>query len=190
MLGRACCLLLIATLAGCGEQGSPAATGWTTHEDPERGYSVRYPPSWHRATERMSRIEDPRELLTVATTSLSWRATNCEAFAGAAGSGMAPEDVAVTVWERGHDRESEWRDFPPRPQQFGPVPDAGPADDGCGEPPGTIIHWRNFADGDRHLHTLVRIGPNAPSSAAADAWLILDALHLDPGFTPSWPASG
>jgi hypothetical protein len=69
------------------------------------------------------------------------------------------------------------------------VPNAEPAGHGCGEPPGTIIHWRNFADGDRHLHTLVRIGPSAPPSTASAAWRILDSLRLDPGYTPGWPAS-
>jgi hypothetical protein len=98
--------------------------------------------------------------------------------------------MAVTVWERGHDHDSDWLDFPPRPRSFGPVPDAEPAGPDCGEPPGTLIHWRNFSAFGRHLHTLVRIGSDAPPRAAAQAWQILEGLDLDPGFTPNWPASG
>jgi hypothetical protein len=139
---------------------------------------------------RLSRLSDPRELFSLATLPLSWRPTDCEAFAGAAGAGMGPGDVAITVWERGHDHNSAWLDFPPRPQTFGPVPEAEPADRGCGEPPGTMIHWRNFADAGRHLHTLVRIGPEAPPGTAEEAWRILDSLDLDPGYRPSWRASG
>src|SRR5918993_1398673 len=116
--------------------------------------------------EAVSRISSPRELLSVGTTTLRWQPTNCEAFAGAAGLSMRPRDVVVTVWERGYDRGSDWVDFPPRPQRFGPVADAEPAGRGCGEPSGTMVHWRNFSDSGRHLHTLVRIGPDAPASTA------------------------
>jgi hypothetical protein len=78
----------------------------------------------------------------------------------------------------------------PLDRSFGPVPDAAPAGPGCGEPPGTVIHWRNFSDSGRHLHTLVRVGSAAPPRAAAEAWRILDSLRLDPDYTPGWPASG
>jgi hypothetical protein len=138
----------------------------------------------------MSRISEPRELLSLATGPLSWHETDCEGFAGAAGVSMGPADVVITVWERGYDHDSEWRDFSPRPRSFGPVADPEPAGRGCGEPSGTIIHWRNFSDSRRHLHTLVRIGPEASPRAESEAWKILDGLRLDPDFKPSWPASG
>jgi len=163
---------------------------WRAHADAHRGYSVRFPPSWHRATEPMSRISEPRELLSLATVPLNWQETDCEAFAGAAGSSMGPGDVVVTVWERGHDPDSDWLDFPPRPQRFRAVPDAEPAGPGCGEPSDTMIHWRSFSDSGRHLHTLVRIGPKAPPRAAVEAWKILDSLRLDPDRKPNWRASG
>jgi hypothetical protein len=186
--GRVCRFSVVAllVLGGCGE-GDPASRA---HGDRDRGYSVEVPDSWQLASERLSRISEPRELLSVGTTALGWHATDCEAFAGAAGAGMGPRDVVVTVWERGYDRDSAWTDFPARPERFGPVPDAEPAGRGCGEPPGTMIHWRNFSDSGRHLHTLVRIGPDAPAGAAAQAWSILDSLRLDPDYEPSWPASG
>jgi hypothetical protein len=192
------CATALLALGGCG-QGSPGPgavctevqpPGWTSHTDAERGYSVSFPDSWSRATVRMSRIDEPRELMSLATVPLRRHDTDCEAFAGAAGVSMGPGDVVVTVWERGYDPDSEWPGFPPRPTSFGPVPDAEPAGPGCGEPPATMIHWRNFSESGRHLHTLVRVGPAAPPRAAAEAWRILDSLRLDPGYRPSWPASG
>jgi hypothetical protein len=173
---------LLVLLCGC-----DSGTRWTVHADAARGYRVSLPDSWYRAGERMSRISEPRELLSVATMPLSWRRTDCEAFAGAAGAGMGVRDVVVTVWERGYDAVSEWPDFPPRPPRFGPVAAAEP---GCSEPPGTMVHRRNFSDSGRHFHTLVRVGPEAPPSAAPQAWRILDSLRLDPGYRPGWPASG
>jgi hypothetical protein len=191
-------VMALLALGACGQREPSSAVEWagdsvprwTTHTDADRGYSISFPPSWHRATERMSRISEPRELLSLATVALSWHKTDCEAFAGAAGRSMGPRDVVVTVWERGYDPGSDWLDFPPRPQSFGPVPDAEPAGPGCGEPSGTMIHWRNFSDSGRHLHTLVRIGPKAPPTAPAEAWQILESLRLDPNYKPSWPASG
>lgn len=184
-------VVALMVLAGCGQQEAASPAERTDlAERPDRGFSVSFPASWQLAGERMSRISEPRELLSVGTTALSWQPTDCEAFAGAAGVSMAPRDVVVTVWERGHDRDSEWVDFPARPDRFGPLPDPEPAGRGCGEPARTMNHWRNFSDSGRHFHSLVRIGPDAPASAAAEAWEILDSLRLDPGYTPSWPASG
>lgn len=158
--------------------------------DPSRGYSVEFPDTWEAAKERMSRIGDPRELFTLGTATFHWQPTNCEAFAGAAGASMGPADVVVTVWERGLDRHSAWSDFPHRPAAFGPVGDGEPGNRGCGEPEGTVNHWRNFSDANRHFHTLVRIGPAASSRSAQDVWRILDGLSLDPGYRPGWRASG
>jgi hypothetical protein len=127
----------------------------------------------------MSRISEPHELFSAGTVALRWRRTNCEAFAGAAGASMRRTDVVVTVWERANVRRSTLPDFPERPAKFGPVGKGEPAGRGCGEPPGTIIHWRNFSDAGRHFHSLVRIGPRASPDSEADAWRVLDSLRLD-----------
>jgi hypothetical protein len=168
--------ILVLALVALAVSGGPETT---VHTDPARGFSIGVPDGWHRAGERMSRISEPRELVSLGTEPLAWRPTDCEAFAGAAGAGMSPRGVVVTVWERGRGA-GPWPDFPPRPERFGPVADAEPAGHGCGEPPGTMIHWRNFTDGARHFHTLVRIGPEAPPGAAETAWRILDSLRFDP----------
>jgi hypothetical protein len=196
-MARSFGLVALLAVCGCGqrEPGSaderPAAPvqGWIDYTDAGQGYNVSFPESWHRATGRMSRISEPRELLSLGTVPLSWRRTDCEAFAGAAGISMGPRDVVLTVWERGYDRDSEWSDFPRRPLRFGPVADAQPALTLCGEPAGTIIHWRNFSDSGRHFHTLVRIGPDAPPNDTAQAWHILDTLCFDSDYRPNWAAS-
>jgi hypothetical protein len=186
MLAGGSVVILISALCGC-DQGDP---DWRVQSKPTRGYSLDCPDSWQLATERMSRISEPRELFSLGTVALRWRPTDCEAFAGAAGASMGPGDVVVTVWERGHDRSSTWSDFPARPAAFGPVGDGEPAGRGCGEPRGTMNHWRNFSEGERHFHTLVRIGPDASPDSAAHAWRILDRLRLDPDYRPGWKASG
>ena len=95
----------------------------------------------------------------------------------------------LTVQERGYDRDSGWLDFPWRPERFGPT-DARPGEEGCGDLPGTTVHWRNITDAGRHFDTLVAIGPDAPASAREQAWHILDSLRLDHDRRPTWPASG
>ena len=200
---RVAVVLVLATIAGCdaddehrsAESRAPATTAArpeppTTRSDPARGFTLAVPASWHLADARMSRISDPRELFSLATMPMRWHATDCEAFAGAVGVAMSSRDVAITVWERGHDRDGEWHDFPRRPEHFGPVRDGEPAGAGCAEPPGTRTHWRNFADAGRHFHSLARIGADAPPEAAAAAWRALDSLRLDGDYRPDWRSSG
>ena len=169
--------MALLVLSGCGEL-EPASHAWIVHTDPGRGYSVSVPESWQRASEPMSRITEPRELLSVGTAPLRWQHTDCEAFAGSAGAGMGTRDVVLTIWERGDDRDREWSDFPPRPSRFGPVAGAETSGPGCGEPAGTMIHWRNFSDSGRRFHSLVRLGRDAPPGAVAQVWEILDRLRL------------
>jgi hypothetical protein len=72
-LVRSCGVMALLIFGGCGqrERSSTAdrtgaqLAGWTDHTDANRGYSVSFPDSWHRATERMSRIGEPRELLSL-----------------------------------------------------------------------------------------------------------------------------
>lgn len=169
-------VVALLVLGGCGQQ-EPAlrvqrtgdsVTAWAARADPDRGCSISVPVSWQLANERMSRISEPRELLSIGTTALRLQPTDCEAFAGAAGVSMGARDVAVTVRKRGYDRDSGWVDLPPRPARFGPVPDAEPASRGCGEPAGTMVHWRNFSDSGRHFHTLVKRREKPGAAAVAD----------------------
>ena len=102
---------------------------------PSEGFAIEVPDGWYRADEAMSRITDPHELLTLSTVPLSWRETDCEAFAGAAGAGMGARDVVVTVWER---ERGGGDGFPPRPERLAALANPEPAGEGCGEPAGTL----------------------------------------------------
>lgn len=166
---RIALVVALLALTGC----RPWLPASAEYADADHGYAVSLPAGWHLATERMSRITNPRELLTVSTVSLSWRATDCEAFAGAAGESMGARDVVVTLWER-----RGGKDFPLRPDRFELAADLKPAGQGCGEPAGTVIHWRDFNDSGRKFHLLVRIGPEAAPGDVDAAWRILDGLVL------------
>ena len=198
---RLCALACALVLAGCGSERAASTDPETAPTGPEsaravpetaRGVSFVRPGSWERPQERISRISDPRELLHLATMPVRWRATDCEAFAGAAGHAMGRADAYVAVWERGAAPGAAWSDFPPRPRDFGPTerPDVAVSHSGCGEPAGSEVHWRNFADAGRHFHSLVTLGPEAPVRVREEAWGILDSLRVDPDAKPAWPSSG
>jgi hypothetical protein len=192
---------LAVPLFGCGGEAERASgasmfeqSEGPVYRDARWGYSVRFPDSWYRAAQPVSpKLTEPREILALATFPLPrYRPTNCEAFGGSARSEMGRDDVFLTVLERGYERDSEWLDFPPRPEHFGPTdPRPGePGEHGCGDPPGATVYWRNFSDAGRRFHTLVVIGADAPASARNQAWGILDSLRFDSDRRPTWPASG
>lgn len=167
-------------------------SSWVTSQDARRGYSVRFPESWHRASEPISpKLTDPREILALATFPLRYRPTNCEAFGGAGRSDLGPDDVFLTVQERGYDRDSDWPDFPPRPERFGPTPEnMKAAEPACGDRADTDVRWFNFTAAGRYFHVLVVSGSAASRDVRRDAWRILNTLRLDPNVKPDWPASG
>ena len=182
--------------AACGEHVSRSAAEatppeWTSYQSAEWGYSVSFPNSWQRAERPVSRITDPREILSLGTFPLRHRRTNCEAFAGSAREDLGPADALLTMLERGFERTSEWLDFPARTNRFAPSPqNATGSETACGDRPGTDGRWLNFTDAGRHFHVLIVLGPDAPSATTRDAWRILNTLRVDPNVTPDWPASG
>ena len=189
--------LSAAVLAACGQQVSRPvederpAPDWITYRSAEWGYTVSFPSSWQRAELPVTRITDPREILSLGTFPLRYRATRCEAFAGGVREDLGPSGALLTILERGFDRSSEWLDFPPRPERFGPSPEnAKGSEPACGDRPGTDGRWLNFTDAGRHFHALVVFGPDAPSTVRREAWRILNSLRLDLNAKPDWPAGG
>jgi hypothetical protein len=186
-----------ALVAACGDHATRTAEeaeltppGWTTYQSADWGYTVSFPTTWQRAENPVSRITDPREILSLGTFPLRYRPTNCEAFAGSAREDLGPTDAFLTILERGVDRGSEWLDFPPRPKRFSPTPEnAEGSEPACGDRPGTDGRWLNFTDAGRHFHVQIVLGPDAPSTVRHDAWKILNSLRLDPNAKPDWPAS-
>jgi hypothetical protein len=185
---------LLALLAALGlaflTGASPEPGRQIEHRDARYAYSVSYPSSWYRAEEPVSGdLMDPREILSLATFQLRQHdAGNCEAFAGAARAQLGPADVYVTVQERGTG-SGDWRDFPPRPEHFGPF-DPAPGELGCMDHPGTAVDFFGFTDAGRHFYGLVVIGEEVPARVRDEAWAVLDSLRFDAGYTPDWEASG
>lgn len=53
-------------------------SGWTTHHDQRWGYTVSFPNDWNQAPRPISRITEPREILSLATFPLRYRPTDCD----------------------------------------------------------------------------------------------------------------
>jgi hypothetical protein len=193
-------LALPCSLVGCGDDPagseaagtvpSPVEPAPGTYEDARWGYSVRIPPGWHRAERRITALTDPVETLVVATYRPRSGSERCGPLAF---EGFDAHEALVTVLERGLDPQSDWPDFPPRPRHF--AYEAGQSSEftECLRTTEGIPlkdHWFRFTDAGRHFHVLVAIGGEAPSSAEAEAYGLLDSLRFDPSVKPDWPSSG
>ena len=175
-------------IAGCsGHAASPPRL--TTER--ARGVTVELPPGWQRASVSLTPdLTDPREVLSVATFPLRYRATRCNHIAGSALEDLGPRDAFVTLLERGLDPGSTWAGFPPRPAHFGPGL-GGPSEASACVPSAHFTdHWFGFTDGGRHFHVDVAFGPEAPEAVRRQAWGILDSLRIDPRVRPDWRSSG
>ena len=185
-------LALASTLAvtACGEEPASAPLPQLV-TDHTHGLAVELPPGWRQATASLTPgLLDPREVLSAATFPLRYQPTGCAHVAGSALDDLGPHDAFVTLQERGRDRDSTWRDFPPRPAHFGPEL-GGPSEASECVPTARFRdHWFAFSDGDRHFHALVAFGPQAPIAVRREAWAILDSLRIDPRVRPDWRSSG
>jgi hypothetical protein len=183
-------LILAATLtaAACGAQeasvSSPAEATFGAH-----GVTVGLPPGWGPAPAPLTRTTDPREVLAVGTFPLRYRPTGCNHLPTSALEDLGPRDALVLLTERGFDAASDWPDFPPRPERFGPA--LGVASEAPACAPGARFADRFFGvtDAGRHFHVEVAFGPDASAVTRAQAWAILDSLRVDPEVRPDWPAS-
>jgi hypothetical protein len=193
-------LALPCPLVACGDGPDGSAVAGTVpaavepapgiYEDARWGYSVLIPPGWHRAERPLTTLTDPVETLVVATYRPRSGSERCGPLAF---GGFDANEALVIVLERGLDPESEWPDFPPRPRRF--AYEAGQTSEftEClrvaeGDP--LKAHWFRFTDAGRHFHVLVAIGGEAPASAEAEAYGMLDGLRFDPSVKPDWPSSG
>jgi hypothetical protein len=156
-----------------------AAGDLVTYADPARGFTVAYPPTWHRATSSLTpHLGEPGEILSLGTGDLPSGGTSCAQFPVAALEAMSTSDALLTVQERSTGDFS----FPPRPIRFPPdgseniseVPDCLAA------PPPFDNWWFSFQDGGRSFHVLVAIGTQASEQTRAEAWEILGTFTVDP----------
>jgi hypothetical protein len=188
------------TLVGCGENPPSSRAAGTppeqvdsalgAYESARWGYSVRIPPGWYRAERALTALTDPVETLVVGTYRPRSGSEDCGPLALA---GFDAKQALVTVLERGVDPNSDWPDFPPRPAHFGYEAGQTSTFSQCLSTTEGIPlkdHWFRFTDAGRHFHVLVVIGADAPPSAEAQAYRLLDSLQFDPGVKPDWRSSG
>jgi len=171
---------LMATASGCtGSEADVRTAAVQPHSVAHgRGLTAALPGGWSQAHESLTpSLVDPREVLSVATVPLRYRATECAHVAGAALEDLGPEDAFVTLQERGLEPGSTWPDFPPRPAHFGPAPGSRSEASACVPSARFADYWFGFSDGGRHFHVLVAFGPQAPPAVRAQAWSILDSCH-------------
>lgn len=187
--GVAVALLAAAACGSVDEQRAAAPTSSSSFE--AHGLQVTLPPRWLPAREPLTPgLEDPREVLAVATFPLRYRRTTCTHVAGSALEDLGPDDAFVTLQERGLDAGSAWLDFPERPAHFGPRL-GGPSEASACVPGAHFNdHWFGFTVQGRHFHADVAFGPQASAAARAEAWAILDSLRVDPRTRPDWRSSG
>jgi hypothetical protein len=177
--------------AGTDERSVAAPPPWTHTIDPKRGFTLSLPPSWEAATESLTPdLGDPREVLSVGTFPLRYRAGACSHMPAGALATMGPADGFVTIQERGRDPGSKWTEFRRRPARFADVATPARTDvDECVEGR-HVVFWIPFTDAGRHFYVLVVLGVQAPADVRAQAFEILDHLRFDPSVQPTWRSSG
>lgn len=191
-LASACAALaLLVAPAGCGGDRSadvrPDAErtppGWTTFEDPERGFSVALPPTWRRAernlTPHLGRPGRPYELLSAATFPLR-PGGPCAHMPAKALRQMSLRDVFVSIQEHGGGIRAE---APLRPRPF-PLPQSrrrrtDPAictDRG----PRFRYSFKLFRDAGRAFYAIVAVGQSASNVERSNVVRVLDSFRFEP----------
>lgn len=192
-------VLLVAGLAVVGvgrpDSSDPARVVTTADSiiatEPAHGFSVEHPPTWRRATTSLTpNLTDPIEILSLGTGDLPPGGQACAQFPVAALEAMRPTDAFITVQERLSPQAAglapgqpfdETAGFPDRPDQFPPAgsKDTSVVVDCLAAPPVFDHWWFAFNDADRGFYVLVAIGTEATGQTRAEAWAILNSLHVD-----------
>ena len=161
--------------------------GVTEYVNHHYAYRVNLPAGWSRAhTSLTPSLDDPREILTVATFPLRLHRGSCAQFPGAL-TDVRPRDVLVTVQERAGKPTPE---FVRRPQHFTAGMGFRSEASACVRPPARFSNRLiNFRDGPRFFHALVAIGKSASSQTRREAFEILDSLRFG-RFRPRWHSTG
>jgi hypothetical protein len=173
--------VVVLIAVGCGtEPARSTAPDPNAYESAEWGYSVTIPPGWQRAERPLATMTDPVEILVAATYRPRPGSQGCGPVAL---DGFDADEALVTILEREGGPRSGWPGFPPRPARF--AFDAGMSSEftDCLRTTRGIPlrdHWFAFTDAGRYFHVLVAIGADAPASAEAKAYRMLDSLRVFP----------
>lgn len=159
------------------EGTSSSSDGWTTYEDPEERYTVRYPSDWHRAAGSLSpHVEDPEEILSVASYELRPGDSRC--MFGEALEDLGPTDAFVAVSESAGDLTSRF--MITRPTAFAYDQGYEPTFSECLEtPPPFTERFIPFRDGDRFFYAYVAVGEAASDETRDNALATLNSLSFE-----------
>jgi hypothetical protein len=113
---------------------------WTTYDDQEGRFSIRYPAAWERSMQSLTPgLTDPREIVSVGSYHMRPGGELCAHLPVNALEDLSPADAFLTVQERA---QPHLADYPPRPTQF----DLGKPTEGfdgelCVREPGDLHQW-------------------------------------------------
>jgi hypothetical protein len=159
----------------------PVDVRWTTTSVPRYGYRVSLPAGWQLARRPVTRLVDPREIMTAATFDAVPRGTlGCGPFPAVA---LSAGDALVSVTER-----AGVTSYAQRPAHFARAP-VSPlvvsAVRRCTSTDG-VVSLQDFSEGLRSFDALVVIDARAPASVRSQAFAILDRMQFDRAFVPWW----
>ena len=176
-------LLLVALLAAAACSGdklqqsqdgvTPVGTEYITYRSEAHRYEVTYPPEWHVVGERLTpNLDDPREILTLATYEPPAGGNRCEHHPVAALEALGRTDALVSIFER----RPPWSEsgYPPRASVDVKL-DSGTGRF-CVVDERRLDAWLSFRDSDRAFYLLVAVGPEASTQTRQDVKAILDNL--------------
>ena len=177
---RAPCMVVAAVLvAGIGAtaiaepEGSPATQSARVAESPRHGLTVTLPDGWHRARRNLTpQLQDPREILSVATYPLRYRRGARCRISGCptpALNGFRATDILLSVQQRRRARPAA-EDVPLdlRPQEA--------ELDGCTRGRVAWYAFDHFVVAGRTSYAFVVVGERAPLTARRDLRRILRSL--------------
>ncbi len=176
--------MVAAVLAtGCGAAGTVApefksGSRGAHVTDGRHGYSVALPAGWYRAARNLTpNLVDPREILSVATYPLRYKARARCRIPGCptpALNGFRATDILMSIQERTHARRATKDvafDLERRQVVRG----------GTGNCARGLVAWYafdDFAEAGRSLYVLVVVGKHAPATARADLRRVLNSLRF------------
>lgn len=172
--------LLYANVAGDvgGRTPAGAHAGWSRYQAAGRGFSVEYPPSWHRAAFPMfPRIINPRSILAVSSFAVPRGAGKgeCGVVPSEARDGVGPAGAAVLLAELYGPSPKLLRRTRTRPEVFQL---SGSHLQRMTGPPNEWLF--SFKEHDRLLTAAVVLGPQASPRLHRDVLAVLDSLRFDP----------
>lgn len=164
---------VLGTLEVSGRPAAPAPPGWRKHHAPELGLDATLPGGWHLADEPLTSIDEPREVLALASYPLTG-GDGVNPCVDVKPVEAMPADGAL-IWLLEHRAALPLERFPPRPKTHELARDdlrRGV----CGAPLG--LHTA-FRDADRLFQLWLLFGEHVSDVRLAETGQILSGLSFD-----------